>query len=54
MRDTHLFQLALGIDSPWFVSTSDFDAEGKRLDIEINFKSGSRSGHLQGTEQAVG
>ena len=42
MRDTHLFQLALGIDSPWFVSASNFDAEGKRLDIEINFKSGAR------------
>jgi len=42
MRDTHLFQLALGIDSPWFVSASDFDAEGKRLDIEIDFKSGAR------------
>ena len=28
MRDIHLFQLALGIDSPWFVSASDFDAEG--------------------------
>ena len=42
MRDTHLFQLALGIDSQWFVSASDFDAEGKRLDIEIDFKSGAR------------
>ena len=42
MCDTHLFQLALGIDSPWFVSASDFNAEGKRLDIEINFKSGAR------------
>ena len=41
-RDAHLFQLALGIDSPWFVSASDFDAEGKRLDIEIDFKSGTR------------
>ena len=41
-RDIHLFQLALGIDSPWFVSASDFNAEGKRLDIEINFKSGAR------------
>ena len=42
VRDTYLFQLALGIDSPWFVSASDFDAEGKRLDIEIDFKSGAR------------
>ena len=42
VRDTHLFQLALGMDSPWFVSASDFDAEGKRLDIETDFKSGAR------------
>jgi len=42
MRDTQLFQLALGIDSPWLVSATDFDAEKKRLDIEIDFKTGSR------------
>ena len=42
VRDTHLFQLALGIDSQWFVSASDFDAAGKRLDIEVDFKSGAR------------
>jgi len=42
VRDTQLFQLALGINSPWFVAASDFDAEKKRLDIEIDFKSGAR------------
>ncbi|NJO56719.1 MAG: ISL3 family transposase, partial [Rhodospirillales bacterium] len=42
MRDTDLFQLALGINSPWFVASSDFDGEKKRLDIEIDFKSGAR------------
>ena len=42
MRDTQLLQLALGINSPWFVATSDFDAEKKRLDIEVDFKTGSR------------
>ena len=42
MRDTDLFQLALGITSPWFVSAADFDGEGKRLDIRIDFKAGSR------------
>ena len=34
MRDTQLFQLALGINSPWFVAASEFDAEKKKLDIE--------------------
>ena len=42
MRDTQLFQLALGINSPWFVAASDFDAGKKRLDIEIDFKAGAR------------
>lgn len=42
MRDTQLFQLALGINSPWFVAASDFDAGKKRLDIEVDFKSGAR------------
>ncbi len=42
VRDTQLFQLALGINSPWFVAASDFDGERKRLDIEIDFKAGGR------------
>jgi transposase len=42
MRDTHLLQLALGIQSPWFVAASDFDADKKRLDITLDFKTGAR------------
>ena len=42
MRDTHLLQLALGIQSPWFVAASNFDLDNKRLDITLDFKSGSR------------
>jgi transposase len=42
MRDTHLLQLALGIQSPWFVAASDFDLGKKRLDITLDFKAGSR------------
>jgi transposase len=42
MRDTQLLQLALNINSPWFVAASDFDASRKRLDIEVDFKAGSR------------
>jgi hypothetical protein len=37
MRDTTLLQLALALTPPWTVSRSDFDAEGHRLDIEIDF-----------------
>lgn len=42
MRDNDLFQLALGITSPWFVASSNFDSAKKRLDIRIDFKAGHR------------
>ncbi|MEA3523469.1 MAG: ISL3 family transposase [Campylobacterota bacterium] len=36
-----LFQLALNITNPWFVSDLNFDVESKRLDVYIDFKKGS-------------
>ncbi|MGI9477390.1 MAG: ISL3 family transposase [Hyphomicrobiaceae bacterium] len=42
MRDKDLFQLALGITSPWFVASSDFNTDNRRLDIRLDFKPGSR------------
>jgi transposase len=42
MRDTDLLQLALGLVPPWLVTTSRFDAEARRLDIDISFPKGSR------------
>ena len=42
MRDTDLFQLALGLVPPWQVKACAFDAERKRLDIEIDFFRGGR------------
>ena len=42
MRDIDLFQKALGLVPPWMVTAADFDAEKKRLDIDIDFKSGGR------------
>ena len=41
MNDLTLFQLALGLENPWFVSSSTFDVDQKRLDIRIDFKVGS-------------
>ena len=35
MRDLDLFQLALGLEVPWSVSSSSFDAEQKRFDIRM-------------------
>ena len=42
MRDTDLFQLALGLSSPWLVTRSEFDAEGEQLDLHLDFPRGSR------------
>jgi len=42
MRDTDLFRMALGIEPPWLVKRSEFDAAAKRLDIHLDFARGSR------------
>jgi transposase len=42
MRDTDLFQLALGLVPPWMVKACAFDAKARRLDIEIDFARGGR------------
>ena len=42
MRDTDLFEMALGLMPPWFVDRSEFDAEEKRLDLYIDFFRGGR------------
>jgi transposase len=41
MRDTDIFELALGLASPWKVKESIFDPESKRLDIVLHFARGS-------------
>ena len=42
MRDTDLLQLARGLVPPWMVKATNFDAEARRLDIEIDFTKGRR------------
>ena len=42
MRDTDLFQLAFGLVPPWMVKAANFDAQARRLDIEIDFARGGR------------
>ncbi len=40
MRDTDLFQMALGLFPPWLVERCTFDRELKQLDIYIDFSRG--------------
>src|SRR5271157_1781876 len=42
MRDTDLFQSALGLQSPWTVTRSEFAVEDGRLDLYVDFPRGSR------------
>ena len=42
MQETDLFQLALGLASPWMVTRSGFDAVDGRLDLYVDFPRGSR------------
>ena len=37
----YLFAKALGLASPWFIESINFDTEKSKLDITINFKKGS-------------
>ncbi len=41
MRDTDLFQLALGLTPPWEVVSCEFDPTQQRLDIRLGFPRGS-------------
>lgn len=38
----NIFEQALGVEDPWYISDVKFDAEKKRLDIEIDFHKGTR------------
>src|SRR5208283_427754 len=37
MRDTDLFQLALGLKSPWMVTCSEFAVGNGQLDLYVDF-----------------
>lgn len=39
-----LFEKALGIADPWYISDVEFDAEGRNLILHIDFKRGARFG----------
>lgn len=41
MRDTLLFQQALGLTDPWTVTRSEFEAERSRLDLYLDFTKGA-------------
>jgi transposase len=45
MQSEQLFETALGVGAPWYVSDSRFDAEAKTLTICVDFKPGSRFSH---------
>ena len=42
MRDIDLFTAALGLQAPWKVVESSFDADGRQLELLIDFERGAR------------
>lgn len=45
MQSEQLFEAALGVNSPWYVRTTEFDSEARTLTIHVDFKAGSRFSH---------
>ncbi|MBX2972159.1 MAG: ISL3 family transposase [Flavobacteriales bacterium] len=42
-----LFEAAIGLSEPWYVSAVRFDAQERQLTIEVDFRIGSRFGHSE-------
>ena len=40
MQGTGLFEQALGLERPWYVERTEFDAGQRRLDLHLNFEVG--------------
>ena len=51
-----LFQMALNVTDPWFVSDLKFDIDNKRLDVYIDFKKGSTFSYIdpESKEEFIG
>jgi transposase len=45
MHSEQLFEVALGVSSPWYVREARFDADARTLTIAVDFRSGSRFSH---------
>lgn len=54
MFTQQLFELALNIQSPWYIKDIRFSAENKRLDIHIDFHKGSVFHYESGQENIKG
>jgi len=49
MQSEQLFEAALGVNSPWYVRETQFDAQARTLTIRVDFRSGSRFSHPEVT-----
>ena len=52
MNNLDLFKAALGLQDPWMVVSMDFDPDAHRLDLHLDFTSGSRFPCPVGDEEA--
>src|SRR5690606_11094005 len=42
MQSEQLFEEAMGVNSPWYVGETRFDAEARTLTIQVYFRAGNR------------
>lgn len=52
MFTQQLFELALNIQSPWYIKDIQFSAENKRLDIHVDFRKGAIF-HYESTDENI-
>ncbi|TAJ06814.1 ISL3 family transposase, partial [Marinilabiliaceae bacterium JC017] len=53
MFTKELFEQALGIQSPWYVTSVDFNLEAQCLDVYIDFIRGSKFEYAQDEETTI-
>ena len=46
MFQEDIFAAALGITSPWYIESINFDDNNSRLDVRVNFKVGSKFDYI--------
>ncbi|MCK5843689.1 MAG: transposase family protein [Victivallales bacterium] len=50
----HVFEQALDINKPWFISKIDFDVKKQRLDVHVSFEAGTQFEYVSEEENIEG
>lgn len=53
LQTTELFQKAIGLTSPWYISKVEFNTQAKKLDIYVDFIRGAKFGYTEIVESGA-